>query len=280
MTETVATCRSCGLISAADLCADCAPSEPLLDPDPKQRLAALKVLGAGDRRFVTLVALRSRRLWSGPLAEPLLEWLMHNGGTLTFARWIAEDAHHGAVAWASLAAAEPRRTLGRSPLWLARADAPVERLLKPWRGELGRMSGLVIRLSSCGLPKERIDAAIAAMPWQVRTFGKLGQHAGQTYPTQEGWKPAAELFDRVRRRWPVERLEPDGILCCTVCGENLPAEGPCGWCDTDPDVEPPSLLPVGDFLAERALCGTCGHDQTTAAVPIQCACCGAPTPDQ
>ena len=274
LSDTPGLCRSCGLPSTNDLCPDCEPSAPLLVEDPAARVAALAALGADDRRFVLLVALRARRLWSGPLAEPLLRWLMDHGGTLLFARWLAEDARHGWIAWPSLAVAEPDRTLARAPLWLAPADAPVAHLLKPWRGDLARQSALVIRLSSCGLDDARIDATIAAMPWTVRAFGRLGRHAGRAHPTEVGWRPQPALAERTRRRWPIERLERDGILCCTVCGENLPAAGPCGWCDTDPEDEPPTVLPLADLFSERALCPVCSHDQCSAAVPLQCACCG------
>lgn len=269
--------------AVTDLCADCEPAAPLFDPQPARRLETLGQLDKKDRRFVLLAALRGGRLWHDvvsdgvDLGDALMRWLIDHGNTMLFARWIAEDAHYGAVAWAPLANAETKRTLLRAPCWLVRPNAPADELLRGWaRKLLPRFSALGFRLGGCDLPDAVLDRVVDAMPIPGRPTMRASISNGRKHPTKNTWYPSPDMLAAAPRwrRWPLQ-LAPEGCVCCTMCGEPLGKTGACVWCGNDPEVdEPPTLLPLTELIAERALCPRCGIDQTTRATPLRCPGCG------
>jgi hypothetical protein len=276
-------CRACGVACDQPLCDSCLPAQPLLDPEPDRRLAALESMSVDQRRFVLLAALRGGHLWDGvrvgavDLGTRLLDWLLRHGGTETYLRWIAEDVKYGSLAWETCVSYEFARTLLRAPMWLARDDAPVEALLRGFAADLTRYNALGFRLGSCQLGDGELARVIDAAPRRARSYLRKAFEAGRANPTMGTWYPTETQRRAARgwRRWPIERLEPDGLLACTICGESLPGSGACLWCGNDPDRgEPASLLPVGELLERRLLCSACGLDQTTACAPLQCPCCG------
>lgn len=289
MTAETVPCPACGLPTTGPLCGDCAPAAAFLVGSPEERLAALQQATVTDRPRVLLAAVRGGRLWAGvtwgelDLGDALLDWLLQHGPTEIFTRWIAEDAEYGGVAYGALAAHDRGLAMLRAPLWLApgrrAARDGAEGLLNPLVEERGAgWSALAFRLGSCAPDAETGAAYAEVFPQPFRMLAKGTIGIARRRPTKTDWRPeeAAVRAAAGWRRWPLARIEAEGLLVCAVCGEGLPAEGACAWCGTDPDEEPPMALPPGELLAERAPCGTCGLDLTVRAMPVRCGGCGSP----
>jgi hypothetical protein len=243
----------------------------------------LRELGPENRKFVMLAAVRGKHLWSGVrtkgvnLDQVLMEWLMANRCTIMWARWIAEDAVYGPYSWNTLIKDDDfDRTLLRLPMWLASGKA----FRGGVYGALGRHvpthrrhEAFEARLGSSGLPPIVIRSALSGQEWIGRQLA--AQAARGDYRTKEySWTPSATQRDQAprHRRWPIEWIEDNVILCCTLCGEGLPADGACMWCGTDPDE--PTELPIDELFAQRPLCPVCGIDYTASVVPVLCPGCG------
>jgi hypothetical protein len=229
-----------------------------------------------------LAALRGHKLWSGvkegdkDLGKVLLEWLMAHECTITWARWIAEDAKHGEMAWATLAKSDDfNRTLLRSPIWLCMSDAPLDEFMGGLEKDRQKQSALAVRLGSAHVPTQRIEASLAAMTGSMRSLARRIAKVGAERPTKGSWIPdAVDLATATtHRRWPIERIEPDGIVVCSICAECLPAKYQCTWCGADPEEIDPTLVSAEDLVAERPLCVWCGIDYTARAAPVQCPGC-------
>ncbi len=280
-------CRACEQPSASRICVHCAPSMPFCDPDRSVRMAALAKADRSDRPKVITAMLRCGRLWERD-ADALLAWLLEPWTTTTLARWLGEDTVHGERALRVLGSAkqEAERNLLRAPLWLAHwrpvADKAVHPLLRPRWLSFSQACALASRLGSCVPPGEddsRYAATLSSLPGLARWLGGLAFGRGRRHGPGGLWSPTEEVLARARRwrRWPLGRLEGRDVLCCSLCGESLPAVGSCLYCGTSPDNEPPMSLPVAELLnVPRPLCPTCGFDICRPASPVRCPCCGTP----
>jgi hypothetical protein len=217
----------------------------------------------------------------------VIAWLLRHEPTIVFLRWLAEDSWYGDSALSLLASREDpqelARCLLRAPLWLARwGQADQDRshpLVRTWSVHPKRLYALGFRLGSCGVDQRRerdharfIGAFSDVWGW----LALLAMRAGRRRPTRGAWRPSAAQLDGANhwRRWPLARLEDDGVLVCGLCAEPLPASGVCAFCGTDPEEEAPAVLPLADLLAEREPCPMCGLDLTSRALPAACGCCG------
>lgn len=270
------TCLPCGAPSELAVCANCALCGELLSPVPGVRMLALRRSTAADRPKVMAAALRAGHLFedvtvSGEhLAEVLLAWLLENAPTLTWLRYLAEDARWGWTVQPVLAAQEPERTLLRLPEWMSAPGARPQPVLRAYAGlSPARFAAVGYRLGSCGVPASRWEDAV---PEGARPEVRLAARSAARAPTETHWRPTR--LDRAPRRWPFPRREDGLPLCCGLCGEALPASGPCAWCATSPEDEPPTLAPLGDLFKPRKVCVTCGVDQATGLVPARCPGCG------
>ncbi len=286
MPPTPHSCPACGLATdRAGLCAPCAPAGDLLHADPAIRLAALARAAAADRPRVLLAAMRGGSLWTGTtadgqaLAPALLTWLMHEGGTRVFARYLAEDARFGSYSYATLSHHDRERAMLRAPVWLAAGRDPrgPHELMRGWWGRVDLLAAAAFRLGSCKLSPAELDAAIEGMPGHFRMWARMAADRARRNPSTDRWRATDD--DRARaavwRRWPLTRLEGPGVCCCTTCGEALPADGPCLFCGVDPDlVDGPTLLPIEALFTDRSDCPSCGIDRCMAVVPVRCPGCG------
>lgn len=285
------TCTACGQPSLTARCPRCAPAGALVSTITDERLTALERCDASKRAEVVLAFLRAGVLLQEQDPLPFLQWLLRVSPTIVFLRWLAEDSLYGDLALPLLAEQKGRpeidRSLLRAPLWLARWGQPdSERnhpLIRAWNREPKRLYALGFRLGAC-LAQETTerrgrDTARFMAGWSDiwGWLALLAMRSGRKNPSPGSWTPSPELLDRSTtwRRWPLERLEAEGVLVCSVCAENLPAQGPCRFCGCDPEQEPPSILPLADLLAERSPCPHCGFDLCTRARPARCGCCGA-----
>lgn len=276
-------CDACGLPAPRSPCAYCAAAGDFVHSSASVRLEALESAGPERRPQVLLAALRAGRLWSDR-HDPLLTWLMNHGGTNTFARWLAEDARYGVYAVQPLAVQETERAVQRAPLWMAHGRTGPHAVGKRIFAVLGTRPAafyaLSVRLGSCVHPERGgRDEEVwrLSFPRLAGWLGLYAMRAGKKNPPQKGWRPGPDDLERATRwrRWPLENLEGGNAVICTVCGEPLPATGPCRFCATDPTREPPTELPLTDLLSARTLCQRCGIDLTTHAMPTRCPGCGA-----
>jgi len=250
----------------------------LLDPDPWKRREALEAATHADRPKVMLAAVRGGGLWSQPgpggvdAGRELLEWLLRKGTTLLFARWLAEDARYGHLAWGRLAFDDPSRTLQRVPEWLATGGDP-EGIVDALWGKVNLLAALGFRLGGAGLDQSTIDRVLSRYRWYDRWWAPITVWAGRRQPSAGVWIPDAEVLAAAtrRRRWPIERIEPGGLVLCGFCGESLPSQGSCRFCGREPD-DDASLQPVLESFHKRNLCPRCGIDVADVA-PVLCPGC-------
>jgi len=261
------------------LCRECAPASALLDPDERIRWEALARATRPDRPKVMLAAVRGGRLWSrqGPDGEDagaaLLRWLLGHGCTALFARYVAEDAVHGPLAWPVLACDEPTRSLQRAPEWLAAGGNP-NALVGTWWGRVDLLAALAFRVGGARVNRRVVGRTLAAYRFYDRWWARAAVAAGRMRPTPGTWCPPEPVFEAApsRRRWPIERIEAGGVAVCGFCGEALPARGACRWCGRDaPDDV--CLVAHTEFFKVRALCPRCGVDLCHCA-PVVCPGCG------
>lgn len=213
-------------------------------------------------------------------ARAILSWMTEEQTGLVFNRWLAEDAVFGDLALKNLARADRTRSLTRAPIWLA-----------PHRPAAAGMGALLIGTSITDIPwlyalafrlGASADSPATRKSWQaifpagVRPLILATMRFGR--PAEDRWLPDAAQLSATPRRWPIERLEGDGAVVCAVCGECLPASGPCRWCQTDPEEEPPMILPLSAMFQQRDPCRRCELDLTTAAAPGLCPGCGLEDP--
>lgn len=269
-------CSTCGAPTKERICGNCALCGDLLAEEPIQRLSALQAAPATDRAKVMAAALRGGHLYEDvsvqgeDLGVALLGWLLKNAPTLTWIRYIAEDARWGWTTQAVLAVQEPERSLLRLPEWVSQSRGKPEAVVRAYVGTSPeRIAALSLRLGSCDVPASRWRGGLPAGSGPAVSVASF---AARRTPTA-GWRPAR--LDRQPRRWPFPRREQGLPLCCTRCGEALPGFGPCYWCATSPDDEPPTLAPLNDLFKPRKTCGTCGFDQATGLAPASCGGCGA-----
>ncbi|MFT5682187.1 MAG: hypothetical protein ACI8RZ_003105 [Myxococcota bacterium] len=272
-------CRSCGLPADAPLCARCAPAAEFLHSDAAERSLSLRIATPDQRPLVFLAMLRGGALWESAGPE-LLGWMTEEQTGLLFNRWLAEDAVYGGMALKNLARTDRTRCLTRAPLWLAPhrpASSDMAALLigtsitdVPW------LYALAFRLGASADSAETRKAWQAIFPAGVRPLIQATMRFGR--PAEDRWLPDAAQLSATPRRWPIERLEEEGVVVCAVCGECLPASGPCRWCQTDPEDEPPMILRFSALFQQRDPCKRCELDLTTAAAPGLCPGCGLEDP--
>lgn len=268
------SCLVCGAAASTARCDNCALCGDLLADDPLLRLRALQT--ATERPKVVSAALRGGALFEGvvvqgeDLGHSVMVWLMGHGVSLTWARYVAEDPVWGWVAQPALIATEPERSLLRLPVWVAQPHGRGAATVRAFVGTSPeRVAVAAMRLASCGIPEALWRDGL---PQGAGLAADVSVWAAQRTPTATTWRPSGAAGGR---RWPFGRTEAGLPLCCSICGEALPGEGPCGWCGTSPDDEPPMRAPLGDLLAPRQICATCGFDQATALGPVRCGGCGA-----
>jgi hypothetical protein len=255
------------------------PAAELLHPDPEERALSLRIATTEERPLVLLALLRGGALWADAGRE-ILGWMTGEQPELLLNRWLAEDAVFGDLALPNLAHADRARCLTRAPLWLAPhrpAAAGMGALLigtsitdVPW------LYALAFRLGAAADSEQTRASWRAIFPAGIRPL--IGATMWLGRPAEDRWLPDDAQLSAVPRRWPIERLEGEGVVVCALCGECLPASGPCRWCQTDPGDEPPMILPLSAVFGQRDLCPRCALDLTTAASPSACPGCGLADP--
>ncbi len=281
-------CRVCNCPTDADLCIHCEPAAHLLHPDRKVRLTALKRSKLDQRPFVMLAMLRAGHLWEGhrvknkDLAQQIIAWLLKNGSSLAFMRWLAEDPIHGPLVWPSAMHMEPERTKLRLPIWLSHTSDIPRRVEQATFTPMtysrpAYTRALAERLARAQLSQSTLDTIAEALKGSIRRGFVKGVAEGHRLGPDDLWRPDQATIKRMKnvRRWPIplDAIDNDVLLCCSFCGEILTAHTPCQWCHNHPDDDPPTELAFTDILAASEICPRCGVDYRIQVAPVLCPCC-------